>query len=77
MRRGFYIKTRNSRGVHWVDPEAKPEKELEAKNNNLAKETETKGLARLATLLKDLADSYAKMQKELLKSRNSLEMNCD
>ena len=77
MRRGFYIKTRNSRGVHWVDPEAKPEKELEAKYNNLAKETETKGLARLATLLRDLVILMQKMQKELLKSRNSLEMNCD
>lgn len=72
MRRGFYIKTRNSRGVHWVDPEAKPEKELEAKYNNLAKETETKGLARLATLLRDLADSYAKDAERIIEEQKQL-----
>lgn len=69
MRRGFYIKTRNSRGVHWVDPEAKPEKELEAKYNNLANETEAKGFARLATLLRELADSYAEDAERIIEEQ--------
>ncbi len=69
MRHGFYIKTRNSRGVHWVDPEAKPEKELEAKYNALANETEAQGFARLATLLKELADSYAKDAQRIIEEQ--------
>ena len=69
MRHGFYIKTRNSRGVYWVDPEAKPEKELEAKYNKLATDTEAKGYARLATLLRELADSYAKDAERIIEEQ--------
>ena len=69
MRHGFYIKTRNSRGVHWVDPEAKPEKELEVKYNTLANETEAQGFARLASLLKELADSYAKDAQRIIEEQ--------
>lgn len=72
MRHGFYIKTRNSRGVYWVDPEAKPEKELEAKYNKLAADTEAKGYARLATLLRELADSYAKDAERIIEEQKQL-----
>ena len=43
-----------------------------SKYNNLSKETETKGLARLATLLRDLADSYAKDAERIIEEQKQL-----
>jgi hypothetical protein len=58
MRRGFRTEVFNSRGVHWVDPTGKPEKELAEQWNRKADAIEAAGFARFASTLKELAESY-------------------
>jgi hypothetical protein len=58
MRNGFHCELVNSRGVHWVDPTGKPEKELAEKYRLKAEEIENAGYQRLATTLKGLAEEY-------------------
>lgn len=55
MRNGYYL---NSRGVYWVDPKGKPERELAEKYRKMADEVENKGYQRLAVTLKDLSEHY-------------------
>jgi hypothetical protein len=68
MRDGFRTELFNSRGVHWVDPTGKPEKELAAKYRVQADAVESVGYHRLATTLRELADSY-EHQAERVSSR--------
>jgi len=58
MRRGFRTGTFNSRGVHWVDPTGKPERELAEQFQTKAEDVENAGFQRLAVTLRDLADDY-------------------
>lgn len=58
MRSGFNIGIFNSRGVHWVDPSGKPERELANQYRQKAKDVENAGYQRLAVTLRELADSY-------------------
>lgn len=58
LRDGYGTGIRNSRGVHTVDPEAKPERALAEKYRNRADEVENAGYQRLATTLRDVAASY-------------------
>jgi len=58
MRNGFRLRIFNSRGVHWVDPTGKPERELAAKYRQQAEDVENAGYQRLAATLRDLAESY-------------------
>ncbi len=58
MRDSYRTAIFNSRGVYCVDPEAKPEKRLAEKYNQQAEEVENAGYHRLATTLRDLAESY-------------------
>jgi len=58
MRRGFSIAIHNSRGVHWVDPTGKPEKELASKYRRQAEEIENGGYYRIAATLRNVAESY-------------------
>jgi uncharacterized cupin superfamily protein len=58
LRDGYSTGVRNSRGFYKVDPEAKPEQELAEKYRQHADEVENVGYQRLATTLRDLADSY-------------------
>ncbi len=58
MRAGFQTELLNSRGVHWVDPTGKPEKELAEKFRMQAETIESAGCPRLATTLRGLAKSY-------------------
>ncbi len=66
MRRGFYLEIFNSRGVHWVDPEGKPEKELAAKYRRYAEETENLGYQYFANILRTVADHYEKEAQEII-----------
>jgi len=66
MREGYYIAIINSRGVHGVDPEGKPELELAEKYNKLAKEVEDAGYQRFATTFKSLADSYNQEARRII-----------
>lgn len=58
MRNGFRLGIINSRGVYWVDPTGKPERELAAKYRQQADDVENAGYQRLAATLRDLAESY-------------------
>ena len=58
MRAGFRTGTYNSRGVHWVDPTAKPERELAEQFQSKAEEIENAGFQRFAVTLRELADNY-------------------
>jgi hypothetical protein len=58
MRNGFRTGTYNSRGVHWVDPTGKPERELAEQFRRKAEEVENAGFHRFAVTLRSLADDY-------------------
>jgi hypothetical protein len=58
MRRGFSRGIFNSRGVHAIDPQGKPEKELAAKYRQKAEEVENAGFYRFAITLRNLAITY-------------------
>lgn len=58
MRDGFYLGLYDSRGVHTVDPTGGPEKELAAKYRSQAKAVDDAGYYRLATKLRELAETY-------------------
>lgn len=58
LRRGYELGTFNQRGVHWVDPEGKPEKELARKYQQRADAVEEIGYARFAASLRRIADNY-------------------
>ncbi len=66
IRRGFRLGIFNSRGVHWVDPTGKPEKELVAKYKQQAEEVEALGYQRLAVTLRELADSYQREAERII-----------
>ncbi len=58
MRNGFRLELINSRGVHWVDPTGKPERELAERYRQKAEEVENAGYQRFATTLRGLAEDY-------------------
>lgn len=66
---GFQAELSNSRGVHWIDPTGKPERELAEKYRGQAETLEIAGYHRLATVLRDLAQSYAR-EAERIRSRD-------
>ena len=68
---GFRTELFNSRGVHWVDPTGKPERELATKYREQANAVENAGYYRFASTLRELADTYEReyermSSKELL-----------
>jgi hypothetical protein len=58
MRTGFRTGIYNSRGVHWVDPTGKPERELAEQFRSKAEEVENAGFQRFAVTLRELANGY-------------------
>src|SRR6185369_14994985 len=60
MRDGFRTGLLNSRGAHYVDPTGAPERELAGKYRNQAEDVESAGFHRLATTLRELAESYVR-----------------
>ena len=72
MRRGFQLQIRNSRGVHWVDPTGKPERDLAAKYRVKATDLDSAGFARLAGTMRALAETYDQ-EAERVASRHKFE----
>jgi len=68
VRVGFRIELFSSRGVHWVDPTGKPERELAAKYRKQAEEVEAASYYRLASTLRELAEEYDR-EAERISSR--------
>ena len=58
LRAGFHTELYNSRGVHWIDPAGKPERELAEKYRSQAEAVENAGYQRLAGTLRELATAY-------------------
>jgi hypothetical protein len=65
MRDGFRTELANSRGAHFVDPSGAPERELAAKYLAQAEAAEAAGYQRLATTIRELADSYLRQAEHL------------
>uniref|UniRef100_A0A7V3KNK5 Uncharacterized protein n=1 Tax=candidate division WOR-3 bacterium TaxID=2052148 RepID=A0A7V3KNK5_UNCW3 len=68
MRDGFHTELFNSRGVHWIDPTGKPERDLAVDYREKAEQVENAGYHRLASSLRDLASEY-KREAERISSR--------
>ena len=66
MRNGFRTGTYNSRGVHYVDPTGKPERELAEQFRSKAEEIENAGFQRFAIILRDLADGYDREAERII-----------
>jgi hypothetical protein len=66
IRRGFSTGTYNSRGVHWVDPTGKPEKELAEQFRRKAEDVENAGYQRFAVTLRDLAHGYEREAERII-----------
>ncbi|MDO8141082.1 MAG: hypothetical protein Q6358_06240 [Candidatus Brocadiales bacterium] len=58
MRDGFRMEVFNSRGVHWVDPNGKPERELAEQYRQKGDDVENAGYQRFAATLRSLSESY-------------------
>lgn len=58
LRRGYYLGIINQQGVHFVDPEGKPEMELAKENRQKAEIAEANGYSRYADVLKEIAVQY-------------------
>lgn len=66
LRNGFFSGVLNARGAHWIDPEAKPEKELADKFRRKADELDNSSFQRLATTLREIATSYENEAERIL-----------
>lgn len=66
MRNGYKTGIYNSRGVHWVDPTGKPERELAEQFRRKAEEIENAGFHRFAVILRDLGESYDREAKNII-----------
>jgi hypothetical protein len=70
MRSGFRTGTYNSRGVDWVDPSGKPERELAEQFRSKAEEVENAGFQRFAVTLRDLANGYDREADRIIRDHN-------
>jgi hypothetical protein len=66
MRAGFRTGIYNSRGIHWVDPTGKPERELAQQFRSKAEEIENAGFQRFAVTLRGLADGYDREAERII-----------
>lgn len=73
MRDGYRTATYNSRGVHWVDPTGKPERELAEQFRSKAEEIENAGFQRFAVTLRGLADSYDREAERVIRDHKDRE----
>ncbi|WP_261375591.1 hypothetical protein [Pseudoalteromonas neustonica] len=72
LRNGYSTSLRNSRGVYTVDPEAKPEKALAKKYREQAEAVENCGYQRLATTLREVANSYDQDAERIISNEGRL-----
>jgi hypothetical protein len=71
MRRGFSTAVYNSRGVHWVDPTGKPEKELAEEYRRKAEDVENAGFQRFAVTLREVAAGYDRDAERVIADHRS------
>lgn len=73
MREGFSTEIYNSRGVHWVDPTGAPERALAKDYSVKAEALELAGYVRLASTLRQIANSYLQDADRITSIGDSLE----
>jgi len=71
MRSGFRTEVYNSRGVHWIDPTGKPERELATQWRKKSDAVENAGFARFAATLRELAESYDREVERITEEHKS------
>lgn len=69
LRQGYGTEIINSRGCHWVDPTAKPEKELAEKYRQQAEDCKKSTFHRFAIVLEDAAKSYDREAERILNDK--------
>jgi hypothetical protein len=72
MRSGFRTQIYNSRGAHWVDPTGAPERGLANEWRIKADATDQEGLARLADMLREVADAYEADSERIIREHADL-----
>jgi hypothetical protein len=70
LRDGYRTGIYNSRGAHWVDPEAKPERKLAARYRLQADQIENIQCHRLATTLREVANLYDQEAERIISSNH-------
>lgn len=75
MRDGYRTGTYNSRGVHWVDPTGKPERELADQFRSQAEDVENAGFQRFAVTFRGLADGYDREAERIIDDHKDPEDN--
>jgi len=75
MRNGFCVEVFNSRGVHWVDPTGKPERELAEQYRQKADEVENAGYQRFAATLRGLSESYERDADRIIAEHNGSDID--
>ena len=70
LRRGYYLGIINQRGVHWIDPEGKPELELAEDYENRANIAESRGYSRYADILRGADEFKREARRNALRARN-------
>jgi len=71
LRRGYELAVLNSRGVHYVDPQGKPEKEFATKYRAQAKDIEDADYHRVAATLRGIADWYDRQAERVIAEARS------
>ena len=66
MRNGFRIGILNSRGACWIDPMAKPEKQLAEEFKKQAEDVENAGYYRLAITINEISEFYESDAKRII-----------
>lgn len=75
MRDGYRIGVYNARGVHWIDPTGKPEKELAEQFRQKAEDVENAGFQRFAVTLRGLADTYEREAEQIISEHKRFDEN--
>jgi hypothetical protein len=76
MRNGFHMAIFNSRGVQFVDPTGKPERELAEHYRQRAEDIENAGYQRLAVTLRSLAESYDREAERTIAEHSGPDADC-
>lgn len=71
MRSGFRTEVYNYRGVHWIDPTGKPEREISVQWLERAEALENAGFARFAATLRELSRTYEREAERIVEEHMS------
>lgn len=71
IRNGFYLGVINSRGVHFVDPTGKPERDLASKYRKQAENIENAGYFRFADTMRSITESYDREAEEIINEQTN------